>query len=301
MAGVFRSDCEAFANHETLTSASHSESFPGKHLNFQSMWFLLVTFLSCGPGMQQLIRFTWVAFRALLVEFLFCDLASMMSIREFVRKFKMKKIPLHVLVNNAGVMMVPQRKTRDGFEEHFGLNYLGHFLLTNLLLDTLRESGSPGHSARVVTVSSATHYVAELNMDDLQSSACYSAHAAYAQSKLALVLFTYHLQRLLAAEGSHVTANVVDPGVVHTDLYQHVFWGTRLVMKLFSWLLFKTPDEGAWTSIYAAVTPELEGVGGRYLYNEKETKSLHVTYNQKLQQQLWSKSCDMTGVLDVTL
>ncbi|EHH25613.1 Dehydrogenase/reductase SDR family member on chromosome X, partial [Macaca mulatta] len=235
------------------------------------------------------------------VEFLFCDLASMMSIRDFVQKFKMKKIPLHVLVNNAGVMMVPQRKTRDGFEEHFGLNYLGHFLLTNLLLDTLRESGSPGHSARVVTVSSATHYVAELNMDDLQSSACYSAHAAYAQSKLALVLFTYHLQRLLAAEGSHVTANVVDPGVVHTDLYQHVFWGTRLVMKLFSWLLFKTPDEGAWTSIYAAVTPELEGVGGRYLYNEKEAKSLHVTYNQKLQQQLWSKSCDMTGVLDVTL
>nr|XP_045240327.1 dehydrogenase/reductase SDR family member on chromosome X isoform X4 [Macaca fascicularis] len=211
------------------------------------------------------------------------------------------KIKEETLNDKAGVMMVPQRKTRDGFEEHFGLNYLGHFLLTNLLLDTLRESGSPGHSARVVTVSSATHYVAELNMDDLQSSACYSAHAAYAQSKLALVLFTYHLQRLLAAEGSHVTANVVDPGVVHTDLYQHVFWGTRLVMKLFSWLLFKTPDEGAWTSIYAAVTPELEGVGGRYLYNEKEAKSLHVTYNQKLQQQLWSKSCDMTGVLDVTL
>ncbi|XP_033055136.1 dehydrogenase/reductase SDR family member on chromosome X isoform X3 [Trachypithecus francoisi] len=103
------------------------------------------------------------------VEFLYCDLASMMSIRQFVQKFKMKKIPLHVLINNAGVMMVPQRKTRDGFEEHFGLNYLGHFLLTNLLLDTLRESGSPGHSARVLTVSSATHYVAELNMDDLQS------------------------------------------------------------------------------------------------------------------------------------
>ncbi|XP_054533198.1 dehydrogenase/reductase SDR family member on chromosome X isoform X7 [Pan troglodytes] len=235
------------------------------------------------------------------LEFLYCDLASMTSIRQFVQKFKMKKILLHVLINNAGVMMVPQRKTRDGFEEHFGLNYLGHFLLTNLLVDTLKESGSPGHSARVVTVSSATHYVAELNMDDLQSSACYSPHAAYAQSKLALVLFTYHLQRLLAAEGSHVTANVVDPGVVNTDLYKHVFWATRLAKKLLGWLLFKTPDEGAWTSIYAAVTPELEGVGGRYLYNEKETKSLHVTYNQKLQQQLWSKSCEMTGVLDVTL
>ncbi|XP_074248470.1 polyprenol dehydrogenase isoform X4 [Saimiri boliviensis] len=215
---------------------------------------------------------------------------------EVVRKIKEETLNV-----KAGVMMVPQRKTRDGFEEHFGLNYLGHFLLTNLLLDTLRESGSPGHSARVVTVSSATHYVAELNMDDLQSSACYSPHGAYAQSKLALVLFTYHLQRLLAAAGSHVTANVVDPGVVDTGLYRHVFWGTRLVKKLLGWLLFKTPDEGARTSVYAAVTPELEGVGGRYLYNETEIRSLPITYDQTLQQQLWSKSCEMTGILDVTL
>ncbi|XP_058391348.1 dehydrogenase/reductase SDR family member on chromosome X isoform X1 [Diceros bicornis minor] len=234
------------------------------------------------------------------VEFLYCDLASLSSIRQFVQKFKMKKIPLHVLVNNAGVMMVPQRKTVDGFEEHFGLNFLGHFLLTNLLLDTLRESGSPGRSARVVTVSSATHYVGELNMDDLQSSRWYSPHGAYAQSKLALVLFTYHLQGLLAAQGSHVTANVVDPGVVNTDLYRHIFWGTRLLKKLFGWWFFKSPDEGAWTSLYAAVTPALEGVGGRYLYNEKETKSLAVTYDLKLQRQLWARSCQMTGIPDVT-
>uniref|UniRef100_H0XZD1 Polyprenol dehydrogenase n=1 Tax=Otolemur garnettii TaxID=30611 RepID=H0XZD1_OTOGA len=234
------------------------------------------------------------------VEFLYCDLASMRSVRQFVQNFQMKKIPLHVLVNNAGVMMVPERRTQDGFEEHIGVNYLGHFLLTNLLLDTLKASGSPGHSARVLTVSSATHYVGELNMDDLQSRKNYSPHGAYAQSKLALVFFSYHLQRLLAAEGSHVTANVVDPGVVNTDLYRHVFWGTRLVQKLLGWLLFKTPDEGAWTSVYAAVTPDLEGVGGRYLYNEKETTSLKVTYDQKLQQQLWATSCEMTGVVDVT-
>ncbi|XP_071069559.1 retinol dehydrogenase 14-like isoform X7 [Dasypus novemcinctus] len=103
------------------------------------------------------------------VEFLYCDLASMRSIRQFVQQFRMKNIPLHVLVNNAGVMMVPQRKTQDGFEEHFGLNYLGHFLLTNLLLDLLKESGSPSRGARVITISSATHYVGEMNMDDLQS------------------------------------------------------------------------------------------------------------------------------------
>nr|XP_054107383.1 dehydrogenase/reductase SDR family member on chromosome X isoform X2 [Callithrix jacchus] len=199
----------------------------------------IVTGGTCGIGYSTAKHLARLGMHVIIVEFLYCDLTSMASIWQFVQKFKMKKIPLHVLVNNAGVMMVPQRKTRDGFEEHFGLNYLGHFLLTNLLLDTLRESGSPGHSARVVTVSSATHYVAELNMDDLQSSACYSPHGAYAQSKLALVLFTYHLQRLLEATGSHVTANVVDPGVVDTDLYRHVFWGTRLVKKLLSWLLFK--------------------------------------------------------------
>uniref|UniRef100_A0AAA9SH92 Dehydrogenase/reductase X-linked n=1 Tax=Bos taurus TaxID=9913 RepID=A0AAA9SH92_BOVIN len=236
----------------------------------------------------------------IIVEFLYCDLASMRSIREFVQTFKMKKLPLHVLVNNAGVMMVPQRTTEDGFEEHFGVNYLGHFLLTNLLLDTLQESGAPGHSARVVTVSSATHYVGELNLDDLQSSTYYSAHAAYAQSKLALVLFTYHLQALLTAQGMPVTASVADPGVVDTDLYRYVFWGTRLVKKLLGWWVFKTPDEGAWTSVYAAVTPALEGLGGRYLYNEKETRSLEATYDPELQRQLWARSCQLTGIADVT-
>ncbi|XDB67227.1 hypothetical protein AB1E18_019588 [Capra hircus] len=224
----------------------------------------------------------------------------MRSIREFVQTFKMKKLPLHVLVNNAGVMMVPQRTTEDGFEEHFGVNYLGHFLLTNLLLDTLQESGAPGRSARVVTVSSATHYVGELNLDDLQSSTSYSAHAAYAQSKLALVLFTYHLQALLSAWGVPVTASVADPGVVDTDLYRHVFWGTRLVKKLLGWWVFKTPDEGAWTSVYAAVTPALEGLGGRYLYNERETRSLEATYDPELQRQLWARSCQLTGITDVT-
>ncbi|XP_063099012.1 dehydrogenase/reductase SDR family member on chromosome X isoform X2 [Cavia porcellus] len=173
------------------------------------------------------------------VEFLHCDLASMRCIRQFVQKFKSKGLPLHVLVNNAGVMMVPQRETEDGFEEHFGLNYLGHFLLTNLLLDSLRQAAAPGRGSRVVTVSSATHYVARLNLEDLQGSTCYSPHGAYAQSKLSLVLFSYHLQRLLDAEGSHVTANVVDPGVVDTNLYQHVFWGTRLVQRLLGWLIFK--------------------------------------------------------------
>ncbi|XP_009872028.1 PREDICTED: dehydrogenase/reductase SDR family member on chromosome X, partial [Apaloderma vittatum] len=173
------------------------------------------------------------------VEFLYCDLASMKSIRQFVQRFKAKNCPLHVLVNNAGVMLVPEKKTEDGFEEHFGLNYLGHFLLTNLLLDTLKQSGTHSHNARIITVSSATHYVGKLHLNDLQSRCSYSPHGAYAQSKLALVLFTYRLQHLLTANGSHVTANVVDPGVVNTELYKHVFWVVKLAKWMTAWLFFK--------------------------------------------------------------
>ncbi|XP_075395419.1 polyprenol dehydrogenase-like [Tenrec ecaudatus] len=234
------------------------------------------------------------------VEFIFCDLASLASIRNFVQQFKAKGLPLHVLVNNAGVMMVPERTTADGFEEHFGLNYLGHFLLTNLLLDTLRASGSPGQAARVVTVSSATHYVGELDMADLQGRQHYSSHGAYAQSKLALVLFTYHLQSLLTAWGSPVTANAVDPGVVDTDLYKHVFWATGPLKRLLAWLFFKTPEEGARTSVFAAAAPGLEGVGGRYLFEQAETRSLGRSYDRALQRELWARSCAMAGVPDVT-
>ncbi|XP_064293670.1 dehydrogenase/reductase SDR family member on chromosome X [Phalacrocorax carbo] len=232
------------------------------------------------------------------VEFLYCDLASMKSIRQFVQRFRAKNCPLHVLVNNAGVMLVPERKTEDGFEEHFGLNYLGHFLLTNLLLDTLKQSGTHSHNARIITVSSATHYVGKLHLNDLQSRCSYSPHGAYAQSKLALVLFTYRLQHLLTANGSHVTANVVDPGVVNTELYKHVFWVVKVVKWMTAWLLFKTPEEGASTSIYAAVSPEMEGAGGCYLYNEERTKSADVAYDEELQRRLWTESCKMVGISD---
>ncbi|NXF96744.1 DHRSX reductase, partial [Eubucco bourcierii] len=230
------------------------------------------------------------------VEFSYCDLTSMKSIRQFVKRFRARNCPLHVLVNNAGVMLVPERKTEDGFEEHFGLNYLGHFLLTNLLLDTLKKSGTHSHNARIITVSSATHYVGKLHLNDLQSRCSYSPHGAYAQSKLALVLFTYQLQHLLTANGSHVTANVVDPGVVNTDLYKHVFWVVKVVKWMTAWLLFKTPEEGASTTIYAAVSPEMEGAGGCYLYNEERTKSADIAYNEELQRRLWTESCKMVGI-----
>ncbi|XP_069493128.1 polyprenol dehydrogenase isoform X3 [Ambystoma mexicanum] len=234
------------------------------------------------------------------VEFLYCDLACMKSIHQCVQRFKEKNSPLHVLINNAGVMLVPKRETVDGFEEHFGLNYLGHFLLTNLLLDTLKKTGTNRYSARIVTMASAVHYAGELHLDDLQSSCYYSPHGAYAQSKLALVLFTYHLHHHLTEEGSHVTANAVDPGVVNTELYKNTSWPVRLVKWMTSWLFMRTPEEGAATTIYAAGAPELEGIGGCYLYNGAKTQSSDLSYDEELQRRLWTASCKMTGVPDVT-
>ncbi|KAH0511105.1 Dehydrogenase/reductase SDR family member on chromosome X [Microtus ochrogaster] len=212
------------------------------------------------------------------VHFLFCDLASLRSVRKFARDFLSRGFPLHVLVNNAGVMMVADVGRR------------------------VRGPGwSPWHRPRttVVTVASATHYVGELDPADPQDrKSPYSAHAAYARSKLALVLFSQRLQRLLAARGDPVTANLVDPGVVDTALFRHVWWGTRAVQRALGWLLFKTPDEGAWTSVYAAAAPELEGVGGRYLYNEAETQPLGLARDVELQAQLWAESCRLAGIPD---
>ncbi|XP_007246763.3 dehydrogenase/reductase SDR family member on chromosome X isoform X1 [Astyanax mexicanus] len=230
------------------------------------------------------------------VEFMYLDLASLKSVRQFVQRFKARGLPLHVLVNNAGVMLVPERKTEDGFELHFGLNYLGHFLLTNLLLDTLRSSGRSGQCSRIVTISSATHYGGRLNLDDLQRRSCYSSHGAYAQSKLALVLFTYHLQDRLCAQGDPVTANAVDPGMVDTDLYENLCSPAQLAKRPVAKLLFRTPAEGASTAIYAAAASELEGVGGLYLYNGRKTESSVTSYDEQLQGRLWKQSCALVGL-----
>ncbi|XP_043928451.1 dehydrogenase/reductase SDR family member on chromosome X [Protopterus annectens] len=234
------------------------------------------------------------------VEFIHLDLASLRSVRQFVKTFNAKNLQLHVLINNAAVMLVPQRMSEDGYEEHFAVNYLGHFLLTNLLCDTLKQSGRDGCCSRIITLSSDTHFVGELNLNDLQSRLHYSSHGAYAQSKLAVVMFTYQLQQVLRQEGSHVTVNVADPGVVNTDLYRNVYWPMKVFKWMTAWLLFKTPEQGASTSIYAAVSPQMEGIGGCYLYNGQRTKSADVSYDEELQKKLWVQSCKLVGISDTS-
>uniref|UniRef100_A0A665T7E9 Dehydrogenase/reductase (SDR family) X-linked n=1 Tax=Echeneis naucrates TaxID=173247 RepID=A0A665T7E9_ECHNA len=229
------------------------------------------------------------------VEFVFVDLTSLQSVRQFVQAFKSRGLPLHVLVNNAGTMLVPETRTVDGFEFHFALNYLGHFLLTNLLLDVLKKSARPGCCSRIINMSSATHYAGVVDMEDLNRRVCYSSHGAYSQSKLALVLFTYYLQEQLTAGGFPVTVNAVDPGMVDTALYNNLWTLAQAMKKPVAKILFRTPAEGASTAIYVAAAAEMEGVGGCYVYNGQKTRSSDLSYDSQLQAELWKKSCELTG------
>ncbi|XP_062851777.1 retinol dehydrogenase 12 isoform X2 [Trichomycterus rosablanca] len=184
------------------------------------------------------------------------DLADTYSIRAFAQRFLLEVSHLHILINNAGVMMCPYMKTADGFEMHLGVNHLGHFLLTYLLIGILKRSAP----SRIVVVSSLAHYFGWIRFHDLHSQGSYNSGLAYCQSKLANVLFTRELARRLT--GSNVTVNSVHPGTVRSDLVRHSTM-MSLVFALFSMFL-KTPQEGAQSSIYCSVAGELHSITGKH-------------------------------------
>ena len=155
------------------------------------------------------------------VHFLPLDLASLESIRDFSKKFHELEAQLHILINNAGVMGCPKALTKDGFEMQIGTNHMGHFLLTNLLLDLLKQS-SP---SRIIVLSSLFHWYGRINKEDLNSEKSYWKWAAYGQSKLANILFARELAKKLAGTG--VTVNCVHPGAVRTGLTRDVDCFTR--------------------------------------------------------------------------
>lgn len=145
-----------------------------------------------------------------------CDLASYDSIKQFVHTFKNEQKRLDILINNGGIMRCPKGVTKEGIETQLGVNHVGHFLLTNLLLDLLKSS-SP---SRIINVSSLAHTRGEINITDLNSEKSYDASKAYSQSKLANILFTRELAKRL--EGTKVTVNALHPGVVDTELMRHM-------------------------------------------------------------------------------
>ncbi|OZJ05849.1 hypothetical protein BZG36_00884 [Bifiguratus adelaidae] len=201
------------------------------------------------------------------VEAEYIDLADLSSVRAFVDRYKASGRELHILINNAGVMALPKRQTtKDGFEMQFGVNHLAHFLLTNLLLDTIVASAP----ARIINLSSLASESGSMKWDDLQYEKAYSPFNAYNQSKLANVLFTKELQRRFDVEGVQVTANSCHPGLVRTELPRHVVGGNvfaQMIMTAITpiyWFLTKSSLQGAQTTLYLAQAPEPGRRGGDY-------------------------------------
>ncbi|TFE02208.1 SDR family oxidoreductase [Jeotgalibacillus salarius] len=219
-----------------------------------------------------------------------CDLGSIESIRNFAEEFKKKFSKLDVLINNAGVVSLKRRLTDDRFESHLGVNHLGHFLLTNLLLDELKAA----EQGRVVTVSSGAHKWGKIDFDDPYFEKGYNVARAYGRSKLANILFTKALAKRL--EDTNVTSNAVHPGAVSTnigvDRKTEFGKGVHKVLKPF----FQSPEEGAATTVYLATSPEVEGVTGKYFYKMKEFAVSEEADNEWLAEELWGWSEERVGL-----
>jgi NAD(P)-dependent dehydrogenase (short-subunit alcohol dehydrogenase family) len=222
------------------------------------------------------------------VEVMSLDLASFTSIRSFAADVLDRFDHVDVLVNNAGLILRRRAETRDGFEETFGVNHLGHFLLTDLLLERLR-AGAP---ARVVVVSSDAHKGARqgLDFDDLQGEHKYRWAKAYSKSKLANIYFARELSRRL--DGTGITVNALHPGFVRSefgrggDLGGIYGWGIKYLASPFA----ISPEKGARTSIYLASSPEVEGASGGYFYKCKLTAPSTVAQDDDAASRLWDAS-----------
>jgi NAD(P)-dependent dehydrogenase (short-subunit alcohol dehydrogenase family) len=190
------------------------------------------------------------------------DLASLASVRAFAERLLAQRSSLDVLVNNAGVMAVPRRQTTaDGFELQLGTNYLGHFALTAWLLPLLQRAKAP---ARVVSVSSLAHLNGAIHFDDLQWEHAYRPAAAYAQSKLAMLLFALELQRRAEKAGLALVSNAAHPGYARTELIPNGPGGAAQLFNITLGPLFgQPPAAGTLPLLFAAVAPEAEG-GGYY-------------------------------------
>ena len=223
------------------------------------------------------------------VHLALADLSSQREIRTLAGDLTEQYERIDVLVNNAGAVNLRRTVTADGIELTWAVNHLAYFLLTNLLLPVLRESAP----ARVVNVSSDAHKGGRMRFEDLQGERRYSGWAAYSQSKLANLLFTYELARRLAGTG--VTANAVHPGTVSTGFGKNnpgwLRWGITLAGPF-----MLSAAQGAETVIYLASSPDVEGVSGKYFVKCREVESTPASHDEADARRLWQVSEQMTGL-----
>jgi NAD(P)-dependent dehydrogenase (short-subunit alcohol dehydrogenase family) len=227
------------------------------------------------------------------------DLGSLASVRTAASEIHDRHQRLDLLINNAGLMMPPYGTTSDGFERQFGTNHLGHFALTGLLLDLLL----PTAGSRVVTVSSNMHRAGRLNIADLQSAQRYRRVAAYGQSKLANLLFTYELQRRLAAAGARTSALAAHPGTAITALTRYFPPAVDRAYHAIGQPIAQQPQSGALPTLRAATDPgarggEYYGPDGwlEFKGHPRRVSSSARSHDEQAQRQLWQESERLTGV-----
>ena len=228
------------------------------------------------------------------VELLSLDLSRLASVRAFSDSVKERYDHLDILINNAGVMMMPKGKTSDGFETHFGTNYLGHFALTGHLFGLLESTPN----SRIVQVSSIAHKGGKIDFYNLNAEKNYNKAKAYTQSKLACLMFAYELQRRITRSGAQTTSIAAHPGVTHSNLLNH-----SPLLNTVSRLMEQETRIGALSLVRAAVDPAARG--GEYYGpdgffdirgNPGKAKSAKRSHNELVARKLWQVSEEMTGI-----
>lgn len=223
------------------------------------------------------------------VTLLVADLSSQKSVRELAADMAARRPRLDVLLNNAGAIVGERTLTEDGIETTFAVNHLAYFMLSILLLEPLRAAAP----SRVVNVASEAHRSGKIDFDNLQGERSYGNWAAYAQSKLANIMFTHELSKRIHDDG--VTANCLHPGVVATNFGKTGTPLVRCAMRLFR-PFFTGAEQGAETSIHLASSPEVSGVTGKYFIKKREARSSPASYDESVAARLWSVSESMTGL-----
>jgi NAD(P)-dependent dehydrogenase (short-subunit alcohol dehydrogenase family) len=225
------------------------------------------------------------------LELFIADLSSMADVRKLAQEFTAKHTTLDVLLNNAGAFYSERKLSADGLEMTFALNHMSYFLLTNLLLPTLKNTPN----SRVVSVSSAAHTSGKLDFANLQGEQKFNGWKAYSDSKLENALFTFALARCLA--GSSVTANCLHPGFVKTGFGEGNSGIFAVVLGIAKNLMAISVEAGAQTMIHLASSPDVAGVTGKYFDKSKIASSSAASLDQAVQEQLWAHSEKLAGLV----
>ncbi len=225
------------------------------------------------------------------VDSLVADLSSQQEVRRLAAEFKRRYSHLHVLLNNAGAVFLKRQLSVDGIEMTFALNHLAYFLLTNLLLDTIKASAP----ARIINVSSGAHTSGKIEFDNLQGERGYSPRV-YENSKLANILFTLELARRL--EGTGITVNALHPGFVATGFAKNNGRVIAALISLLAPLMARSPAKGAETSIYLASSPGVEGITGKYFYDSHVTPTAPQATDMAVARKLWDVSAEMVHLAE---